>query len=369
MQPHDLKRRSLDPVEIARRRGAAALFELLRDGGRYVATQRPLRALRKALCDEHPLLLEGERGSGKTAMPEALALACNLPLFFFPCMDGVTVEEMLASFDANVQTQHVVQQIAAGVPSAEAQASQWTLPFLNFGEIGAAYQYAATTGFRCVLCIDEIDKLDERREDALLQVLARGYFDVPRLAPDSRVGSVPRADGARPLRPLVFLTSNNMRGGISSPTRSRCYYSHIKYPSQVEQIAILRVQVPDAPAALVVQVVKLLTYIRGMTGVTEKPALREMIDLTRALHGDGVTLLTREIIEDAFCVFVKLSGDEDAITNRMTTVEDIVNKPQPEIDLMVAKVYGVSARDLVAVDQTRAGINGRTATSRGALSA
>lgn len=339
MKPHDPTRESLDPVQIARARGPEMLARLLRDYGRYVPQRRQLVALNKALKDEHPILLEGERGAGKTAMPEALAEACNIPLFFFPCMDGVTVEEMLSAWDATVQSQHVLQQLAAGVPRLEAQREQWTLDFINFGEIGAAYHYASQSPLRCVLCVDEVDKLDNRRQDALLQVTARGYFDVPRLRPDSRIGSVPRPGGGRPFVPLVFFTSNNMRGGVSSPLRSRCYYSYINYPSLIEQVAILRVQVPEAHPAVAVQVVKMITYIRTMT-IDEKPALREMIDLTKSLVRDGITYITRPLIEESLCVIAKLPNDESNIEARMTTIEEVVLSREPEIDEMVSRVYG-----------------------------
>jgi MoxR-like ATPase len=339
VKPYDPSRPSLDPVQIARERGPETLSMLLRDYGRYVPQQRPLVALNKSLKDEHPLLMEGERGAGKTAMPEALAEACNIPLFFFPCMDGVTVEEMLSAWDSTVQSQHVLQQLAAGVPRQQAQQEQWTLDFLNFGEIGAAYHYASQSNVRCVLCVDEVDKLDNRRQDALLQVTARGYFDVPRLRPDSRIGSFKRLDGSVPFLPLVFFTSNNMRGGVSSPLRSRCYYSYINYPTDIEQVAILRVQVPDAPPALSVQVVKMITYIRSMT-IDEKPALREMIDLTKSLVRDGIKYMTRPLIEESLCVIAKLPNDESNIGDRMTTIEEIVLSREPEIEEMVARVYG-----------------------------
>lgn len=346
MRLHDRGRPSLDPVEIARRRGPEALFALLRDSGAYLAPDRLLRRITKSLRDEWPLMLDGERGGGKTAAPEALAAACNLPHFFFACRAGTTDEEMLGSWDTAVQEQHVRQLLLAGVEREQAQKEQWTLPFLNLGEIGAAYHFASESRVRCVLTIDEVDKLDERREDALLQVLARGFFDAPRLQPDSRIGSVPRADGTRPPLPIVFLTSNEMRGGTSSPLRSRCYRTTVKHPSQLEQIAILRVRVPHAPPSLVVQVVKMITYIRSMTGVVEKPAVREMIALAQSLLRDGVRHISREVIDDALIVICKRDKDEEAISERMSTIEEIVAMREPEIDGMVARVYGVGVEEL-----------------------
>ncbi len=345
MQPHDSDIASIDPVEMARQAGARAIYQLLRDYGSYVTPMRPLRALTKSLRNVHPIMLEGEPGAGKTAMPEALAKACNLPLFFFPCMDGVTIEDMLASFDENVQSQFVKQQLAAGVAREIVQREQWTLPFLNFGEVGAAHHVAAQSALRVILCIDEVDKLDSRREDVLLQVLARGYFDVPRLIPDSRIGSVPRKGSPRPNKPLIFLTSNNMRDGVSSPLRKRCYYSNIKYPSLAEQIAILRVRVPQAKPMVVAQVVKMMSYLRTMD-ITEKPALREMIDLSESLVMDNVELITQEVIEDSLCVFAKLPEDEDAINNRMSTLTDVVVIPEPEIEQTIARVYDIPVEEL-----------------------
>lgn len=347
MRLHDKSRPSLDPVEIARKRGHESLFTLLRDGGGYLAPQRLLRRISKSLRDEWPMMLDGERGGGKTAVPEAVADSCNLPHFFFACKSGTTDEDILGSWDTTVQNQYVAQQMAAGVERDQAQKEQWDLSFFNMGEIAAAYHFASVSKIRCVLTIDEVDKLDERREDTLLQVLARGFLDIPRLQPDSRVGSVPRGDGTRPFLPIVFLTSNEMRGGTSSPLRSRCYRTTVKHPSPLEQIAILRVRVPEAPPSLVVQVVKMITYIRSMTGVVEKPAVREMIALAQSFLRDGVRHINREVIDDALIVFCKRDKDEDAVVGRLSTIEEIVASPEPEIDQMVARVYGIGVEELM----------------------
>lgn len=42
--------------------------------------------------------------------------------------------------------------------------------------------------------LDEVDKLNERIEDLFLQVLARGFYSVARLKPDSMLGFTPQYD-------------------------------------------------------------------------------------------------------------------------------------------------------------------------------
>ena len=41
-----------------------------------------------------PWLIEGPRGGGKTALAEALALACNLPQFYLQGMEGLELGDV-----------------------------------------------------------------------------------------------------------------------------------------------------------------------------------------------------------------------------------------------------------------------------------
>lgn len=324
MQNSDLTRPAIDPRALVRKHGMEGLAQLLAARAGYVCQRRPLIALSKALRRNKPLLIEGDRGAGKTALAEALAAACNLPVYYLQCMSGIKLEEVLYKWDTTAQNQFVEQQVRNNpAPDAlqKAQAQQWTREFLKLGEALQGFELAAALGFAKsradvyyppgegvpIIIEDEIDKLDESGEDTMLQILARGYASVPRLSPDSRIG-VTSPDVQWP---IVVLTSNNMRSGVSAPLRSRTYYTSIRLPTQEERINILSARVPAATPELLAQVVKMVDYIAHMGGVTDPPAIRETIDFLETLVDEGVDSLTREIIEENVCALVKNDSDEE----------------------------------------------------------
>jgi MoxR-like ATPase len=83
-----------------------ALADLLRGTG-YVIRQSMLRDLRHVLKSRLPWLIEGPRGGGKTALAEALAEACNLPIYYLQGMEGLTLANVLYDWDREGQTQWV----------------------------------------------------------------------------------------------------------------------------------------------------------------------------------------------------------------------------------------------------------------------
>ena len=105
-----------------------------------------------------PWLIEGPRGGGKTALAEALAIACNLPVFYLQGMEGPTLADVLYDWDREGQTQGVRQAVAAGSSFLEARAGQWTREFLKLGEALAAYEWAANNEVVPILICDEFDK-------------------------------------------------------------------------------------------------------------------------------------------------------------------------------------------------------------------
>ena len=95
-------------------------------------------------------------------------------------MDDLTIADVLYSWDREAQTQMVRQELAAGTKLKEAQDKQFTREYLILGEALAAFEYAGLNNNPPVLIIDEADKLTEKIEDMLLQLLGRGLAHVPR---------------------------------------------------------------------------------------------------------------------------------------------------------------------------------------------
>jgi MoxR-like ATPase len=332
MKPSNPHKTIINPRVVVSEGGCEALAELLATTG-YIIQHGVLWDLVLAIKGGQPHLIEGERGSGKTALAEALAEACNLPIFYLQGMKGLELADVLYSWDREGQNQFVRQAIASGMKLTEARAHQWGAEYLLLGEALGAFAYAARTGTVPILIVDESDKLEDWIEDMLLQLFGRGYAHVP------RYGDVGEKDPAR--WPIVILLSNDIRHDLSAPMRSRCVYTWMDMPSAREEVAILRARVPEASAEAVGWVVKLLDSIRMIPGIQDKPALREGISILSALMRDGVRQMDESILKLYASLIVKRHGDRDYFLQSLARVERDVNVAHDEIDAWVDRAFGV----------------------------
>src|SRR5439155_1174861 len=117
-----------------------------------------------------------------------------------------------------------------------------------------------------VLLVDEIDKAEPEFEAFLLEVLSDFQVSVPEL------GTVT----ARHI-PLVVLTSNNARE-LSDGLKRRCLHLFIDFPSPADELAIIRLKVPEIPERLARAVVAAVQKIRAMD-LRDQPTFDRLFDL------------------------------------------------------------------------------------------
>ena len=331
----DFSKPSIDPREVIEREGARALADLLAGAG-YVIQRRALIDLAHALRSRKPLLIEGPRGGGKTALAESLAQGCNLTSFYLQGMDDLAIADVLYSWDREAQTQMVRQELAAGSPLREAQAKQFSREYMILGEALAAFNYADMYFDPPVLILDEADKLTEKIEDMLLQLLGRGCAHVPRF------GNVGVSDRSR--WPIVILLSNDIRHDLSSPLRSRCLYTWLDAPTPREEVRILHARAPLASPNLVSAVTRLINCIRrDMPAVRDKPGLRESIDLMEALVRDGVRALTADVIDQYLCFLGKRHKELLNLRQGLARLETAARRADDEIDEWVEWAFANNA--------------------------
>ena len=323
MQPSNPVLPCTNPRTLLIERGKPALADLLGATG-YVIQQAMLSDLAHVLRSGLPWLIEGPRGGGKTALAEALAEACNLPVFYLQGMEGLGLADVLYDWDREAQTQWVRQAIATGLGFEEARAGQWRREFLKLGEALAAYECAAESDAVPILICDEFDKISEKIEDTLLQLFARGYAHVPRF------GEIGVRDQAR--SPLVILLSNDQRHDLSPPMRSRCLYSWLPPPTPREEARILKSRCPQASRLLLLKMVKLIHAIRSLPGILDKPGLRESIALMRALVNAGHQDLNVTLIESHLCFLAKRRLDLENLRKSLARVELVMETPDATVD-------------------------------------
>jgi MoxR-like ATPase len=283
-----------------------------------------------------PLLAEGERGGGKTEMVDALAYSCNRPLFELQGMDDLKLKDILFEWDDQGQNNFVVQAVASGELSLqEARGQQWGKEFLTLGEVLKAYDYLATTGITPIVKLDEFEKLSQVCQAFFYQLFTDGRASIPRLSENNGHIGVGKSDD----KPIVILTSNNQHV-VHPPLRSRCIYTKVRLPTDLEEIQILHSRVSLAPADLVTQVIKVVRYIRiMMPTVRDKPGLRESIALLRALLSDDEELLTAGVIDDYLGFIARGADDLANLELGLVRLERAAQTPDLLIDQMIQQVF------------------------------
>src|SRR4051795_2258316 len=177
------------------RTSAQALGEGLRGTG-YLPDAGLSTVAWLALRLHRPLLLEGEPGTGKTALAEALAAVTDAPLIRLQCYEGIDASQALYDWDVTRQVLHLrALEATRGDQRVDVEAAERSLFDERF--LLARPVLAALRTSPSVLLVDEIDRADDEFEAFLLEVLSTYAVTIPEL------GTVAAAEP-----PVVVLTSN-----------------------------------------------------------------------------------------------------------------------------------------------------------------
>lgn len=332
----DPNREVIDPRRLIRERGRDALGELVARESGYIFQLRPLKDLCQSLKSGMPLLAEGERGGGKTEMVDALAHACNRPIFELQGMDDLKLKDILFEWDEQGQNNFVIQAMNSRALTLEdARGQQWRREFLILGEVLKAYDYLAKSGIAPILKLDEFEKLPVACQAFFFQLFTDGHASIPRLVENQGYIGVGKNDE----KPIVILTSNNQHV-VHPPLRSRCIYTKVRLPTDLEEARILHSRAPAASLSLLTQVVKLVRYIRlMMPTVRDKPGLRESIALLKSMLCDNIESLTADVIDDHFGYIARNADDLANLELGLQRLEKATHAPDVVIDELVRKVF------------------------------
>ena len=272
----------------------------------YIASRRIATVIYLASSLKKPILVEGPAGVGKTDLAKVLAASLGHELIRLQCYEGLDEGKALYEWEYAKQllyTQILKDKISEVLTGAKGLAEavdriarEDEVFFSERFVLPRPLLKAITSEKQCVLLVDEIDKADAEFEAFLLELLSDFQISVPEL------GTLT----AKHI-PLVILTSNNARE-MSDALKRRCLHLYIDFPDRKQELAIIKLKVPEAADKLAEEVVAVVQSLRKLD-LKKTPGISETLDWVKALTLLNVQKLDEELVNETLDTIVKYEGD------------------------------------------------------------
>ena len=272
----------------------------------YIASRRIATVIYLASALQKPVLVEGPAGVGKTDLGKVLAASQDHELIRLQCYEGLDEGKALYEWEYAKQLLYTqilkdkISEVLVGTQglaqAVERIAAEDEVFFSERFMLPRPLLKAITSEKRVVLLIDEIDKADAEFEAFLLELLSDFQVTVP------EIGTIK----AKQI-PLVILTSNNARE-MSDVLKRRCLHLYIDFPTRDQELAIVKLKVPEAAEKLAEDLVAVVQSLRKLD-LKKTPGISETLDWVKALTLLNVQNLDSALVDETLDTIVKYEGD------------------------------------------------------------
>ena len=216
------------------------------------------------------------------------------------CFEGINEEKAIGKFDEALQRLAVELRSKSGQIDWEAAKEELhSQRFFIAGPLLRALQ----SNKRCVLLIDELDKVNQAFEAMLLELLSVWQLSIPKLG-------LIKAETI----PFVVLTSNEERR-IGDPLRRRSFYLRVEHPTPEREAKILQLRTPQQSPEFHRGMAGLAKALRGWS-LEKPPSISEMLDLAQALEALGKDQITAEMRDILLPLLAKTEADRKKLLLR-----------------------------------------------------
>ena len=282
----------------------AALAAALRATG-YLADDGLATAAFLALTMHRPLFCEGEPGTGKTALAQALATVLGAELIRLQCYEGIDASQALYDWDFPRQLLHLRALEATGGRAQRrgrrGLALRPALPARPADPAGPADRPAP-----CCSSTRSTGRTTSSRRSC------------SRCSPSTRCRSPSWARSAPPSPPVVVLTSNRTRE-VHDALKRRCLYLWLDHPDVAREIEILHARIPGLPERLAAEVAAAAHRLRE-ADLLKPPGVAESLDWARALQLVGARHLDIDSAAATLGAVLKYREDADRVRARLDTL-------------------------------------------------
>lgn len=294
-------------------------YESLRAVG-YETTLRTASTVWLADYLQKPILLEGPAGAGKTELAMSIVRAKGLHIERMQCYEGISAEQVLGTFDEALRDLYCriyVKPDSTGFEDwQEHKRRLVSREFYRPGPVLRAFESEQ----RCLLLIDEIDKVGEEVESMLLEALSAWTIST------GEFGTIEART-----KPFVILTSNAIRD-LGHALRRRCLFVQVQHPTAEQEAHIVGLKSPSLSSETRLFIAALAKVLRSQKW-EKAPSVSEMQDLGKYMSATNKNTLTNEDIDCVLPIFCKTPGDVTSMTGRRDYFASLLKSANRELAL------------------------------------